>query len=484
MEYVKITAPTEQEALFEARRQYGSNIIPMNYKNIRTGGFFGTKLLANTAVELTAGIPERTREKKSNGSSMSDSQGANAGGQLSANIDQGGQRKGETIRWHTQEESGNAHSATPPKGQGWKGSDQEAASLQRDQESLTALKDLLSKSSQGDPGQASAAGQAAPASPPLESGANSYSDLVKGMEEIKAMLASLEKRGGDANLGHVQGSYHDTPLDYWESHLLDADFSVHYVDRLIYEVRERLSVQELSDRQVVKKKLLSLLRGKIGIAPPIMREHDHRKVAAFIGPTGVGKTTTMAKLGAIYTFYKNKKVAFFTIDNYRIAATEQLKRYAAIIDVPTYVISDGQELAQAVAQEDAELILIDTSGRSPYHKEHLEEMKSIFAAVDEPVERILVTSATGKRRDHEAVFDNFAYVGIDKVVFSKLDESTAIGGILETADTYNKGVSYITFGQDVPSDIEEANAQKLALLALGDRERPLGAAQRMEPEPG
>lgn len=487
MEYIKLIADNYQDALFQARSEYGDNIIPINHKEIKVGGVLGSTFLSKKKVELTAAIPEsegrslpdmdrsgkediihklpmRIKEE-----SLSSKENKNLHAGISADADKNRliQEKLTKVLEQKRSEIASKAASAKPDSDAKEEFLQVADKLKKkeDEKDLAAL--LLKKASGPAVGLKDTA---------LKSSKTSNNELPELMdEEVDAKKAvssitSIEKNLSDILLAirklensnrSALRSFYNTALDYWENFLLESDFSPTYSEHLIQSVREKISLENQNDREEVKKVLLSILKNKIGIAQPLMQKNDKKKVAAFIGPTGVGKTTTLAKLGAIYTFYESRKVSFITVDNYRIAATEQLKRYASIINIHTHVVSEVEELQRVIREEDAELILIDTSGRSPSNREHLEDMEQLLSSVDFDIEKILVCSATAKRRDHEAVFENFGRIGIDKVILSKVDESNSFGGFIEAADKYNKAIAYLSNGQDVPSDIERASAPGL-----------------------
>ncbi len=464
MEYIKVVGKDYQEALFEARRQYGPNIMPLSDRKIKVGGIMGSKLFAKVQVELTAAISDRDQNKP---------EWLNKKDKL------------ESVKINWKEKEGKASQSL---------ADTSAKNLQADAKKVQELESLLKAKAKQNP-VASDANSLISSKDKFESVlaeaqkrqkmqpkeivskeqkkieiVPDYDTILRNVSDIKTMLNEMQKKEGQ---GLHSGRYYDSPIDRWEKKLIESDFSPEYADHIISEVREKLTIEEINDREAIRKKILLALRNRIGISPPLLKSSEKRKIVAFFGATGVGKTTTLAKLGAIYTIYQNKKVAFITVDNYRIAATEQLKRYAEIISLPTHVVNSPEQLQNTISREEADLILIDTSGRSPYNEKHLQDIDDLFKDVQEPVEKVLVSAATAKRMDQQIIFESFSSIGIDKVIFSKLDESAAIGGLVETADKYNRGISYITFGQDVPSDIEEANAQKIAYLAMGERKKPI-----------
>lgn len=199
---------------------------------------------------------------------------------------------------------------------------------------------------------------------------------------------------------------------------------------------------------------------------PLQIEEGRPKVVAFIGPTGVGKTTTIAKLAAHYALMEKRKVALVTLDTYRIAAVEQLKIYAKLIGIPSEVTLSGEELKTALtSQQDKDLILIDTAGRNQNAEMQMAELKAFFP--DRlSMEIQLVISATTKERDLWEIYRKFALVKLSGLIFTKLDESQTFGGILNQVICSGLPLSYLTTGQRVPEDIEVAKGERVADLIL------------------
>jgi flagellar biosynthesis protein FlhF len=190
-------------------------------------------------------------------------------------------------------------------------------------------------------------------------------------------------------------------------------------------------------------------------------------VVALIGPTGVGKTTTIAKLAAHLKLRGRRRVGLITIDTYRIAAVDQLRKYAEILGAPLSVVAVSSDLRQAIASmHDCEFVLIDTAGRSPNDAMKLGELKNFLAAAA-PDEVHLVLSTTSSQACVEMAVDRFAEVRVDRIIFTKLDEAAHLGVVLNVARKLNKSLSYITTGQDVPDDIEVGEGSRLAKLILG-----------------
>ncbi len=194
----------------------------------------------------------------------------------------------------------------------------------------------------------------------------------------------------------------------------------------------------------------------------------HVRYAFFFGPTGVGKTTTIAKLAAEAMLKEKRKVGFITSDTYRIAAVEQLRTYANILNVPLEVVFSPGEVEQAMERlHDCDLVLVDTAGRNYRNDEYVKSMKE-FLRFGETSENYLVLSLTTKYADMKAIVTNFQDVPIDKVIFTKSDETQAYGAILNIVHQFDLSLSYITTGQNVPDDIIVATPEQVTTLLVGD----------------
>lgn len=198
-----------------------------------------------------------------------------------------------------------------------------------------------------------------------------------------------------------------------------------------------------------------------------LSEHEKPTVAVFVGPTGVGKTTTLAKIAANYTLNHKKSVGLITTDTYRISAVDQLKTYAEIMGIPVSVIYSAEEVNQAVeAYRDKDLILIDTAGRSNKDKQQFEDVSKI-AELTGTDEIYLVLSATTSTRNMNETIENYAFLKNYKLILTKTDESTTSGIILNAKYKSGKCLSYVTTGQSVPDDIEPADVGKIVKNLMG-----------------
>ena len=229
-----------------------------------------------------------------------------------------------------------------------------------------------------------------------------------------------------------------------------------------------LRPDHLTQKQFVREKIAEQLERLIPTSGAIVRTTTTGPhVVALIGPTGVGKTTTIAKLAAKLKLDENRKVGLITLDTFRIAAVDQLKKYADIIGSPLKVVGTPDDLREAVASmRECDFVLIDTAGRSPLDALKLSELKTFLDAAA-PQEVHLVISTVVSRECMELAIQKFGAVRLDKLIFTKLDELRHVGTILSVVRTARKPLSYVTTGQDVPDDIEVARGRRMAQLILG-----------------
>jgi flagellar biosynthesis protein FlhF len=249
--------------------------------------------------------------------------------------------------------------------------------------------------------------------------------------------------------------------------LLDNEVQEKYANQIIDEIsasgKENVSVDTLL-ANVYQKMIL-----KFGEPAPVKENKKGTKIIFFIGPTGVGKTTTVAKIASKLKLEQKKKIALLTTDTYRIAATEQLHTYAEILDVPFQVIYTPEELKETKEEwKDYDIILADTAGHSPSNQEQHDDLKHFIDSVDDAEKDLyLVVSATTKYRDLLKIVDSYKDLKQVKIIFTKLDETTTFGNILNVRMYTNAKLSYITSGQNVPDDISLLDAQKIVRKLLG-----------------
>ncbi|MDH4246939.1 MAG: flagellar biosynthesis protein FlhF [Deltaproteobacteria bacterium] len=236
--------------------------------------------------------------------------------------------------------------------------------------------------------------------------------------------------------------------------------------RMVEEAQKNIPARELEDFNYVKiflaRMLMKILKVTGGVQPPQGRQ----KIVALIGPTGVGKTTTLAKLAGEQSLKHGRKVALITVDTFRIAAVEQLKTYARIMGLPITVVNSRAELRQAIESHSAhDCLFIDTAGRSQRDDLQMNDLREMFGD-SERTELMLCLSATTKDADLTDVTRRFSDLPLSSITFTKLDESNTYGSLFNHAIRFKLPIGYLTTGQKVPEDIEIATKERLVDLML------------------
>ncbi len=281
------------------------------------------------------------------------------------------------------------------------------------------------------------------------------------MQEIHKMVSTLFGRHAEPTQSPAGEADLPPQLLALKEHLLEQDVEKSIASELMQQLQDSLANQPALDDGALRARLTDLIADRITIAPSRTTANGQR-IIALIGPTGVGKTTTVAKLAANFRLREHKKVALITIDTYRIAAVDQLRTYAEIIEVPIKAVFTPGELHSAVRQfSQVDVILIDTAGRSQNDELRLEDLRKFLDAVG-CTEVHLVLSAAGNPRVARSALKRFGPIGANRILVTKLDEAETFGMILNLASATDAGVSCVTTGQDVPDDIAPADASRLA----------------------
>jgi len=316
---------------------------------------------------------------------------------------------------------------------------------------------------------------AQPAAPMASADRERLRTLEQYMTEIKSSLTALQRENREGQertmnavvsaVGHGIIEESECPFPELRDRLVHSGVDRDLAEELLCSLPEFDAWGQEAQLPLAESALRDLIAHRVASAGGIRLLPGRLKAVALIGPTGVGKTTTIAKLAAHFSLVEGKRVALLTIDTYRIAAVEHLKTYAQIIDIPIAVAYSQSEILPAVEQfRDYDLLLIDTAGRSHKNLMQVSELKSLLEQAK--CETHLVLSAQMKERDMLEAAERFSVARVERLIFSKLDETSSYGTLLNVADQAGIPLSYLTTGQKVPEDIEVAEGGRLASLLL------------------
>ncbi len=290
----------------------------------------------------------------------------------------------------------------------------------------------------------------------------------KYREDLKSQLSDLESK-----VNHLVRQQQDVRSVWTDSvfrlfaDLLDAELDDDVARDLVNRVVKESPPREQHDLPVLRSRLARLVESQIRIHGPIQVVPGHPRLVALIGPTGVGKTTTIAKLAANFHLREQRRVGLITVDTYRIAAIDQLRMYADIIDLPMEVVTHPQELPEAMARlGHLDLVLMDTAGRGVCDEARIQELRDLLQ-VAKADEVHLVLSSVSSRSSLLKTTRHFRQVGATALLLTKLDEATGLGNLLPLFQDSELPLSYVTHGQDVPDDISNADARQLARQIVG-----------------
>lgn len=290
----------------------------------------------------------------------------------------------------------------------------------------------------------------------------SQDEMSGQLLELHSMVEDLCRRSRS-----VQGPDLPETLFRLYTDLIEAEMSEDLAREMVDRVRTGVGAADLNNLPLLQQRLLRMLEDEITVAGPLGLCEGECHLVALVGPTGVGKTTTIAKLAANYRLREKKRVGLITVDTYRIAAVEQLRTYADIIDLPMEVVSTPREMREAVGRmADLDLVLLDTAGRSPKDEVKLQELKCFLAEAGAN-EVHLVMSSVASAHTLQRTAEQFAMVGTTSLILTKLDEASSLGHILPALRSSQLPLSYVTDGQNVPDDIAPADRRRLACSMLG-----------------
>lgn len=288
-------------------------------------------------------------------------------------------------------------------------------------------------------------------------------NLEERLQNIEKMLLQLGRQATTQAIQEIPNE-----LFHLYTELIDADLNEVVARDLIFELKQQCRPQDLETPERTKAILAGMLEKQFSCSGEIQVTPGRRKVVALVGATGVGKTTTIAKLAANFKLRQGIKVGLVTVDTYRIAAVEQLKTYAEIMEIPLKVVNNPAEMRQALDHlQGLDLVLIDTGGRSPHDNTKVQELKALLqeAQADEVH---VVLNMNSNFRNLESTAKKFQEIGSTAMLFTKLDETNGLGSMVGLARKVSLPVSYLTTGQDVPDDYEPAVGSRMVRLLLGE----------------
>ncbi|NLO26470.1 MAG: AAA family ATPase [Clostridiales bacterium] len=290
-----------------------------------------------------------------------------------------------------------------------------------------------------------------------------YQALERKMDYLKATMESiasnLSAETQDRDIPEVLAPYYN--------HMKNNDVDPEIIHMVMEGVKSKIDLNTTYDQEYIYYRFKQEISSCFKKVEPLSLREGQTTVAVFVGPTGVGKTTTLAKLAAYYAVIMKKKVGIMTCDTYRIAAVEQLKTYSEIMDVPVRVIYQTGDIESAMQDyREMDLILIDTAGRSHRDRMKLMELQKMLKGIGNQ-QVFLVISATTNYKNVLDIISSYNFIKDYRILISKVDENVSNGIILNIAVKSGKPMSYITTGQNVPDDIEKVDGERMASLILG-----------------
>ncbi len=447
----KYLADTEAEAVDAAKKELGPGVVVMNVRSVKHKGIM--RLFKNPMKEVTVALEEDSERFSSAVKDI-----ARVVSEQNAQQDKWGTDDGRDV---------NGQGADAPRA-AYALKQQSAAGAQASGGARAAEITYGKASSKEITHDRNVLEQAVSESNVLENKLDSLQSLLE-----ETLVKTDDKTVAVSNVNE-EPSEAENFLRLLYNTMVDNEVDEHYANQII----DTLDVKDTQETPIdyylasIYQKMIL----KFGKTTRITEAKKRPKAVYFIGPTGVGKTTTIAKIASRFTVEQKKKIALLTTDTYRIVAAEQLKTYADILEVPIRVIYSIEEIEHAFSDfRDYDYILVDTAGHSHYNEEQRQAIGQFIHAADDKVEKevYLVMSATTKYRDMISIADAYSEVTEYKLIFTKLDETTALGNLFNLRMRTNAEMSYVTTGQNVPEDIEPFNPQGVVKQLLGGRRQEI-----------
>ncbi|UMZ73380.1 flagellar biosynthesis protein FlhF [Natranaerofaba carboxydovora] len=433
MRVKKYVANTEKEAIQRIKNELGSDAIILNSKKVKRNGLWG--LFGKKNAEVTVAIDETGTGKKENNGENNLHKDNQIKEELQNNYQAEAEKekllnKINEVKQQVNQNTADSAGITDPVGQNQNFSNQEQKLQNKESNNKTTEIDELKEE------------------------INETKSMMQNMlSEFKKMPLEEER------LPPIAKKYYNNLKNQGVLEEINKD--------MINNTLNKVTNSQLDDEYSFFKMLGQEIYSRLDYSVK-KKNNNLPEIITLIGPTGVGKTTTVAKLAARFTLAEKKKVGLVTVDTYRIAAVEQLKTYGDILSLPVEVVLTPQELKNAIKNfSDKDVILIDTAGRSHRNEMQMSEIKN-FIETGNPSISYLVLSLGTKYEDLKEILRKYENIRVDGYIFTKTDETETMGNILNIVSQTKTGFSYITTGQDVPDDIEKVDINKITKILLGD----------------
>ncbi|GAA0365194.1 flagellar biosynthesis protein FlhF [Bacillus horti] len=422
MKVKKFIVNSMPDAMQQIRSELGNNAIILNTKKVKTGGWLG--LFGKQQIEVIAAVDQEKSNSTNRQQSVSPQQSKGTYNGISKSFDR-------------QQSYLQTDKPTPMSDRSIHLSDAYKDQEQVPKKQPTQDKNSLAFSDQG--------------------------ELLQELKQMKKVMSSLI-------------SNQDTPLP---EGLKELDSLLRaqellpelHADLLSYVLGTAPDKNDILSKEAVlmaaKEYVTKVVRRNVGRVP--VTEEKQQRVQCFVGPTGVGKTTTIAKLAANIMFNEKKKVGFITSDTYRIAAVEQLKTYANIMQIPLEVVFSPDDLQDALTSlRECDVILMDTAGRNYKQQEYIAELRELLLNGRDDMQVHIVLSLTSKYPDMVAIMEQFKQIELNGLILTKMDETQSYGPIINLLHQYSTPLAFMTNGQNVPADLIHADEETIVNLLLGE----------------
>ncbi|MDU1320485.1 MAG: flagellar biosynthesis protein FlhF [Clostridium botulinum] len=404
MKIKKYVVNDMNEAMTRIRYELGTDAIIISQRKVRKGGFLG--LFSKKSLEVTAAIDNYSKEKKHN-SNTEDK--INKGNNI------------EVIKRMIEERNNNIKYDN---------------NIDHDTNILDSYREILESKNESFENK--------------RFKGKEFTETKDLMDEIRDLKKIVK------DIGKNEKSYEDENSSL-VNFFKDLDLEEEFIEKIIKKVGD------LEDNLEEREKIKRVIENTIDI-----RSNSVDKVTVLVGPTGVGKTTTIAKLAGKLSLIDKKKVGLITIDTYRIGAVEQLKTYADIMNIPFKVVFSIKDMEKSIIDLDyCDVILVDTTGRSSKNMMQISELRAFIEKIKEKSVHLVISAST-KNKDIETIIKGYTILEYENIIITKLDETSTYGSILTILDKGKKPISFITTGQDVPDDIKEGNKEEIAKIVLGE----------------